>query len=73
MASDQLKVLFVTGEYPPMLGGVGRYTAELARALQAQGVRIEILTDRQVMASQFDRNSGATGLHANADTKFCQR
>ena len=59
MASDQLKVLFVTGEYPPMLGGVGRYTAELARALQAQGVRIEILTDRQVMASQFDRNSGA--------------
>ncbi len=52
MAPGQLKVLFVTGEYPPMLGGVGRYTAELARALQAQGARIRILTDRQVMASR---------------------
>ena len=44
-------MLFVTGEYPPMLGGVGRYTAELARALHVQGAQIAVLTDRQVTAS----------------------
>ena len=44
-------MLFVTGEYPPMVGGVGRFTAELARALQAQGARIAVLTDKQVTAS----------------------
>lgn len=51
MASERPKVLFVTGEYPPMLGGVGRYTAELARALQEQGALTAVLTDRQVPAS----------------------
>ena len=44
-------MLFVTGEYPPMVGGVGRFTAELARALQAQGAQIAVLTDKQVTAS----------------------
>ena len=51
MAAEQPNVLFVTGEYPPMVGGVGRFTAELARALQAQGARIAVLTDKQVTAS----------------------
>ncbi|MCY3710362.1 MAG: glycosyltransferase family 4 protein [Caldilineaceae bacterium] len=44
-------MLFVSGEYPPMVGGVGRFTAELASALQAQGAQIAVLTDRQVMAA----------------------
>ncbi len=44
-------MLFVTGEYPPMVGGVGRFTAELARALQAQGAQSAVLTDEQVTAS----------------------
>lgn len=34
-----------------MVGGVGRFTAELASALQAQGAQIAVLTDRQVMAA----------------------
>ena len=51
MAAEQPKVLFVTGEYPPMVGGVGRYTAELASALQEQGAQIAVLTDKQVTAS----------------------
>lgn len=50
MAAEQPKVLFVTGEYPPMVGGVGRFTAELASALQAQGAQVSILTDEQVTA-----------------------
>ncbi len=51
MAAEQPKVLFVTGEYPPMVGGVGRFTAELAAALQAQGAQVAVLTDEQVPGS----------------------
>ena len=51
MAAEHPKVLFVTGEYPPMVGGVGRFTAELAAALQVQGAQIAILTDEQVTVS----------------------
>jgi polysaccharide biosynthesis protein PslF len=39
-----MHVLFVTGEYPPMRGGVGAYTAELGRALKSIGVQISVLT-----------------------------
>lgn len=34
-----------------MVGGVGRFTAELASALQSQGAQIAVLTDAQVAAS----------------------
>lgn len=51
MSAEQPKVLFVTGEYPPMVGGVGRFTAELASALQLQGAQIAVLTDEQVKAA----------------------
>jgi glycosyltransferase involved in cell wall biosynthesis len=34
----------ITGEYPPMSGGVGAYTAELAAALTAQGLPVSVLT-----------------------------
>lgn len=42
-----MHVLFVTGEYPPMQGGVGAYTRELARALHDLGVRITVLTSQR--------------------------
>jgi len=51
VAAEQPKVLFVTGEYPPMVGGVGRFTAELAAALQAQGAQVAVLSDEQVPGS----------------------
>jgi glycosyltransferase involved in cell wall biosynthesis len=35
----------ITGEYPPMQGGVGAFTQELSRALAAQGHEIFIFTD----------------------------
>jgi len=41
---DTLRIGFITGEYPPMQGGVGAYTQELARALLDLGHRIHILT-----------------------------
>jgi glycosyltransferase involved in cell wall biosynthesis len=42
-----MHILFVTGEYPPMPGGVGAYTAELGRALVALGARVSVLTARR--------------------------
>ena len=36
-------VLLITGEYPPMSGGVGAYTAELAAALAARGRPVGVL------------------------------
>ncbi|MCB0107079.1 MAG: glycosyltransferase family 4 protein [Caldilineaceae bacterium] len=39
-----MHILFITGEYPPMRGGVGAYTACLAEALQRHGARVSILT-----------------------------
>jgi glycosyltransferase involved in cell wall biosynthesis len=36
-------VLFITGEYPPLPGGVGDYTARLAAALEALGARVSVL------------------------------
>src|SRR5258708_6060707 len=47
-----MRIGFATGEYPPMQGGVGAFTQELARALVAQSHDIYILTDRSVPSSE---------------------
>ncbi len=39
-----MHILFVTGEYPPMQGGVGDYTRELGRALRHLGAKVTVLT-----------------------------
>lgn len=39
-----MRILFVTGEYPPMSGGVGAYTAALAHALADAGAEAAVLT-----------------------------
>jgi glycosyltransferase involved in cell wall biosynthesis len=39
-----MKVLLVTGEYPPMQGGVGDYTKELGKAFANLGVETHVLT-----------------------------
>lgn len=44
---NKFHVLMVSTEYPPMKGGVGRYTSNLTRALQRAGVRVEILCNEQ--------------------------
>ena len=40
-----MKIGLVTGEYPPMEGGVGAFTQELAKALHALGHEVHIITD----------------------------
>lgn len=42
-----MHVLFVTGEFPPMTGGVGAYTAELSKALALRNVQVSVLTDHR--------------------------
>ncbi len=42
-----MKVLFVTGEFPPMQGGVGDYTRELGLALGDLGCQVHIATSTQ--------------------------
>ena len=41
---DTLRILFITGEYPPMQGGVADYTRELGRALVELGHDVGVLT-----------------------------
>jgi glycosyltransferase involved in cell wall biosynthesis len=42
--SATLRILFVTGEYPPMQGGVADYTRELGRTLVELGHDVGVLT-----------------------------
>lgn len=39
-----MRVLFITGEYPPMQGGVGDYTWKLGSTLAELGVDVHVLT-----------------------------
>lgn len=40
-----MRIGIITGEFPPMQGGVGDYTARLGQALAECGAKISILTD----------------------------
>lgn len=50
-----LKIGLVTGEYPPMEGGVGAFSQELARALAATGHEIHIITSREARPPTVER------------------
>jgi len=45
--SSPLRVSLLSGEFPPMQGGVGDYTKELSRALAQQGLEVSIITRRE--------------------------
>ncbi|MCC7354780.1 MAG: glycosyltransferase family 4 protein [Anaerolineae bacterium] len=44
-----MRILLISGEYPPMQGGVGDYTRELGTALAQQGAEVHVLTTRQAV------------------------
>lgn len=50
-----MRVLFVTGEFPPMQGGVGDYTATLARALADLGASVAVVTSERAAALDDSR------------------
>ena len=39
-----MRVLFITGEFPPMQGGVGDCTNEIAKELAARDIQVQVLT-----------------------------
>ncbi len=45
------KIGFVTGEYPPMEGGVGAFTERVARAVAALGYEVHIISDKRARPS----------------------
>jgi glycosyltransferase involved in cell wall biosynthesis len=47
-----MKIGLVTGEFPPLKGGVGDYTHELAKALAALGQAVHVVTIRPCAAFQ---------------------
>ncbi len=46
-----MKVCLITGEYPPLRGGVGDYTARLRQALEGVGVNTAVVTSKAAAAS----------------------
>lgn len=59
-----MRVLFVTGEFPPMQGGVGDCTNEVAKALVTLGVETHVLTTALGNASTRQLSPGPAG-HAD--------
>jgi len=52
-----MHVLLISGEYPPMRGGVGAYTACLADALYNQGSIVSVLTHEQALSEINERST----------------
>ncbi|NOX62214.1 MAG: glycosyltransferase family 4 protein [Chloroflexi bacterium] len=49
-----MRILFITGEYPPMQGGVADYTRALARALTDQGAQVAVFTSQAAREAPKD-------------------
>ena len=65
-----LKIGLVTGEYPPMEGGVGAFTQELAKELAVLGHQVHIITSRQARPVSDERRIGK--LFEPVDMGFAQ-
>ena len=50
-----MKVGLISGEFPPMEGGVGAFTRELAQGLHHLGHQVHIITDKQARPADFPR------------------
>ncbi|HEX5415640.1 MAG TPA: glycosyltransferase family 4 protein [Chloroflexota bacterium] len=59
-----MNVLLISGEYPPMRGGVADYTALLAEALTAHGCRVSVLTSTRAVPA---RANPGTVANSNVD------
>ena len=54
-----MRIGLVTGEYPPLEGGVGAFTEQLARALHARGHEIHVITTKQSRPADAPRQPSA--------------
>lgn len=74
MHDKPIRVLMVTTEYPPMQGGVGRYTENLTRALQKLGLDVYIVCNEKGKGdyyglSPYNENNSDVLLKAVHDSK----
>jgi glycosyltransferase involved in cell wall biosynthesis len=53
MDDKAIRVLMVTTEYPPMKGGVGRYTAGLTKSLQKMGLEVNVVCNEKGEGDYF--------------------
>jgi glycosyltransferase involved in cell wall biosynthesis len=58
---SSLKLGLVTGEYPPLEGGVGAFSQALAQALAGAGHEIHIITDRRARPPTASRRLSELG------------
>lgn len=56
MTTEGFKIGLVTGEYPPMEGGVGAFTQELAKAMNGLGHEVHVVTSILSRPEQTKRN-----------------
>ncbi len=59
--SGELRVLIVTDQYEPMVGGVPTVTRELARGLAERGHAVELLAPSATGRSATGSSAGAAG------------
>lgn len=59
-----MRILFVTGEYPPMQGGVGAYTEKLALALGELGADVAVFT------TKLTENTAISGITGDIPSTF---
>jgi glycosyltransferase involved in cell wall biosynthesis len=48
-----MRVLYITGEFPPMRGSIGDHTARLATAVMAQGHEVGVLTSTEARGAKL--------------------
>ena len=65
-----MKIGLISGEFPPMEGGVGAFTRELAQGLHHLGYQVHIITSRQARPADFPRK--AQQLSQPVDIGFAQ-
>ena len=64
-----MRVLFITGEFPPMQGGVGDCTNEIAQALAKRGVEVFVLTSASDQSSVISHQSPVTSHQSSVTSR----
>ena len=62
--TEPIRVLMISGEYPPMEGGVAEFTAIVSEKLHARGAQVHVLTSH---AAQDAREAESAQVHAVMD------
>jgi glycosyltransferase involved in cell wall biosynthesis len=63
--TDAMRVLMISGEYPPMEGGVADFTSIVGQRLVERGAEVHVLTSRD--ASDHADDHGLIVVHAEMD------